>query len=195
MNTPEFTIVKAIEFVGDNSKYQKKQLMHLSILILAFATLNCRIPIMEGTLAIWFLVFSGVGQFICPVYMSLRTIALGLLGSTGFALIFFPFSAFVFKLGLCMMGFFGRGIFVSSLIYLGEIGGDKFRAWSIIVILGLWGMAPLVLSLERLWKLSSDFMWLSIFILIPFITGCYLVLTSWKPSAMHLYTKSKGILT
>ena len=45
------------------------------------------------------------------------------------------------------MGFFGRGIFISSLVYLGEIGGDKFRAWSIIVILGLWGMAPLVLSL------------------------------------------------
>ena len=145
---------------------------------------------MGGSLALAFLFFSGIGQFICPVYMSLRTITLGLLGATGFALVFYPFSTTIFHLGLCAMGFFGRGLFVSSLIYLGEIGGDKYRAWSIIVILGMWGIAPLVLGLERLWKLNSDVLWLLIFILLPFFAGCYFVLTHWKPSPLHLYTKS-----
>ena len=119
MNTPEFTIVKGLEFVGDNSTYQKRQLLYLGILILAFATLNCRIPLMHGPPPIWFLVFSGIGQFLCPVYMSLRTISLGLLGSTAFTLVLYPFSHSAFGLGLCLMGFFGRGLYVSSLVYLG----------------------------------------------------------------------------
>lgn len=45
------------------------------------------------------------------------------------------------------MGLFGRGLFSSSLIYVHEIGGDRFRAWSITVILGLWAISPLFLSL------------------------------------------------
>lgn len=102
---------------------------------------------MSETLSVYFLLFCGVGQFVCPVYMSVRTIAMSLLGSTGFAALFYPLSDFMFEFGLCLIGFFGRGLYVSSLIYLGEIGGDKFRAWSTIVILGLWGFAPLVLGL------------------------------------------------
>lgn len=47
INTPEFSIVKALEFVGDNSNYQKRQLLYLGIIVLAFATLTCRIPIMS----------------------------------------------------------------------------------------------------------------------------------------------------
>ena len=121
--------------------------------------------------------------------MSLRTISLGLLGCTGFTLAMYPFSSFLFEASLCGIGFFGRGLYVSGLVYLGEIGGDRFRAWSIIVVLALWGMAPLVLGLERLCKLSDVF-WLLLFILIPFMVGCYLILVSWKPSPLHLYTKS-----
>lgn len=102
---------------------------------------------MGGSLSVYFLFFSGVGQFVCPVYMSLRTIAMLLLGSTGFAALFYLVSDFMFDFGLCLIGFFGRGLYVSALIYLGEIGGDKFRAWSTIVILGLWGFAPLALGL------------------------------------------------
>jgi hypothetical protein len=45
INTPEFSIIKALEFVGDNSNYQKRQLLYLGIIILAFATLTCRMPI------------------------------------------------------------------------------------------------------------------------------------------------------
>ena len=78
--------------------------------------------------------------------MSIRTIAICLLGATGFTCISFLLPNLLFYFGLCLMGFFGRGIYVSALIYLGEIGGDKFRAWSTIIILGLWGIAPLVLG-------------------------------------------------
>jgi hypothetical protein len=102
---------------------------------------------MGGSLAVSFLFFSGIGQFICPVYMSIRTLSICLLGATGFTAAFWLISRFMFEFGLCLIGLFGRGIYVSSLIYLGEIGGDKFRAWSIVVILGLWGIAPLILSL------------------------------------------------
>ena len=147
MNTPEFSIVKALEFVGDNSNYQKRQLYYLGLIILAFATLTCRVPIMGGSLSVYFLFFSGLGQFFCPVYMNLRTISMCLLGSTGFTLVCFLMPDFMFDLGLCAIGFFGRGLYVSALIYLGEIGGDKFRAWSTIVILGPWGVAPLILGL------------------------------------------------
>lgn len=79
--------------------------------------------------------------------MSLRTITLGILGSTGFAIIFYPFSNFMSGVGLCAIGFFGRGFYVSSLIYLNEIGGDRFRAWSCIAILAFWGIAPLLLGI------------------------------------------------
>jgi hypothetical protein len=139
--------VKALEFVGDNSTYQKRQLLYLGLIILAFATLTCRVPIMGGSLAVYFLFFSGVGQFVCPVYMSIRTISMCLLGATGFTAAIWLISRFMFEVGLCLIGLFGRGMYVSSLIYLGEIGGDKFRAWSIIVVLGLWGISPLVLGL------------------------------------------------
>ena len=90
MNRPEFSIEKALEFVGDNSHYQKRQLTFLGIIITVFATLNCQIPLISSSLAVYFLFFSGIGQFICPVYMSLRTISLGILGSIGFSLIFYP---------------------------------------------------------------------------------------------------------
>lgn len=95
-NTPEFSIVKALEFVGDNSSYQKRQLVYLSIIIIAFATLTCRVPLMSGSLSVYFLFFSGVGQFILPVYMSIRTMSICLLGVTGFTAAFWLISTFMF---------------------------------------------------------------------------------------------------
>ena len=126
--------------------------------------------------------------------MSIRTIAICLIGSTAFTMVSYMMPDFLFYLGLCAIGFFGRGIYLSSLIYLGEIGGDKFRAWSTIIILGLWGIAPLVLGLERLLKINSDLLWLLIFIFIPFMIGGYLVMANWKPSPLHLYTKRSSLL-
>ena len=45
--------------------------------------------------------------------------------------------------GLMAIGFFSRGVFVSGLVYLNEIGGDRFRAWSMLVIFGLWALSTL----------------------------------------------------
>lgn len=146
INAPEFSIAKALEFVGDNSTYQKKHLVYLGVIITIFATLTCQLPLINSSLAVYFLFFSGLGQFICPVYMALRTITLGIIGSMAFSIVFYPISTFIFQVGLCAVGFFGRGFYVSSLVYLNEIGGDRFRAWSCVVILGFWGTAPLILG-------------------------------------------------
>ena len=97
----------------------------------------------------------------------------------------------MFGVGLCAVGFFGRGFYVSSLIYLNEIGGDRFRAWSTIVVLGFWGIAPLALGIEKLLKLT-DIAWILLFVLVPFMGGGLLVLRHWKPSPLSLYTKSKN---
>ena len=147
MTEPEFSIEKALEFVGDNSTYQKKRLFILSVVILTFATLTCRVPLMGPNLTVVFLFASGLGQIICPIYMSIRTITFGLVAFVLFGIAFYPFSTFLMNVSYCGMGFFGRGFFVSSLVYINEIGGDKFRAWSMILIFGLWGISPLFESL------------------------------------------------
>ncbi len=89
---------------------------------------------------------SGAGQIICPIYMSLRTISFGLTAFTLLVIAFYPFSVVTTNVSILGLGFFGRGFFVSSLIYINEIGGDKFRAWSMIVVFGMWGISSLLLS-------------------------------------------------
>ena len=147
MNRPEFSLDKALEFVGDNSTYQKNQLAYLSIIILTFATLTCKIPLVDEKLTVLFLFFSGIGQFLCPAYMSIRTITICLFAFSIFTILVYLISSFLFQIGLCLLGLFGRGLFACSLLYIHEIGGDKFRAWSCTIILGLWGISPLLLSL------------------------------------------------
>ena len=93
------------------------------------------------------MIASGAGQIVCPIYMSLRTCTFGLSAFTLLAMAFYPFSIFFTNVSLLGLGFFGRGFFVGSLIYINEIGGDKFRAWSMIVIFGMWGVSSLVLSI------------------------------------------------
>lgn len=78
--------------------------------------------------------------------MSLRTTTLGLAGFSIFAFAFYPISEFLKDFSYLGLGFFGRGFFVSSLIYLNEIGGNKFRAWSTMVVFGMWGISTLFSS-------------------------------------------------
>ena len=80
--------------------------------------------------------------------MSLRTIALGVGGSNLLLLGLYPFGGFLRAVGLMGVGFFGRGFFVSSLIYLNEIGGDRFRSWSMIVVFGVWALSNLFNSFD-----------------------------------------------
>lgn len=102
---------------------------------------------MSGVFLILFLFASGAGQIISPIYMSLGTITIGLFASCALGIIVYPFSTFLMSLVYLGIGFFGRGFFVSSLIYLNEIGGDKFRAWSMIVVFGIWAISPFFSSL------------------------------------------------
>jgi hypothetical protein len=144
---PEFSIEKALEFVGDNSTYQKRRLLIMAIPILTFAILTCRLPLMNPNLNLAFLFSSGIGQIICPVYMSLKVIAMGSLAFCGLATVSYPISNFFWDFSLLGIGFFGRGYFIASLVYLTEIGGDKFRSWSMIVVFGIWGFSSFILSL------------------------------------------------
>jgi hypothetical protein len=137
-----------------------------------------------------FLIFSGAGQIVCPIALSLRTCTLGLSGFAIFGFAFYPFSTFLTQFAYCGLGFFGRGFYVSSLIYLNEIGGDKFRAWSMLVVFGVWGISSLFSSLERLLKFPP-WLWVYLFVFISIIVDSSFVLNYWKPSPFHLYTKSK----
>jgi hypothetical protein len=65
-----------------------------------------------------FLAASGIGQILCPIYMSLKTCAFGLGSFTLLAFAFYPISGLLNCVALLGLGFFGRGIFVSALIYI-----------------------------------------------------------------------------
>lgn len=142
----KLSIEKALEFVGDNSTYQKKRLLILSVIILSTGILTCKISLEGTTIAMLFLGASGAGQIVCPIYMSLRTITIGLMGFTFLAAAFYPISNMLTFFAYLGLGFFGRGFYMSSLIYINEIGGYKFRAWSMIVIFGIWGISSLISS-------------------------------------------------
>ena len=78
---------------------------------------------MNPNLNLAFLFASGLGQIICPIYYSLKTISKFLFLSTIFGMISYLFSTFMFDISLLLIAFFGRGYFVAALIYLTEIGG------------------------------------------------------------------------
>lgn len=151
--------------------------------------LTCRLPLMNPNLNLAFLFVCGLGQIFCPIYYSLRTISQLMLLTSAFAIISYPLSEFAFEICLLAMGFFGRGYFVSALIYLTEIGGDKFRSWSIIVVFAIWGLSSFVLSLERILHFS-EILWVYLMIILPFIVGAVLSIKFIDQSPLKLFTKS-----
>jgi hypothetical protein len=130
---------------------------------------------MGSKITMLYLFASGAGQVICPFYFSVRTITLSLAGISLFTFAFYPVSQFLTNVGYLGLGFFGRGFFVSSLVYLSEIGGDRFRAWSMIVVFAIWGISPLFSSLEKMLNLPE---WFEAYFLIfiPFLVNSYFVL-------------------
>jgi hypothetical protein len=92
VSQPEFSIEKALEFVGDNSTYQKKRLLIICITLLTFAMLTCRLPLMSPNLNLAFLFISGLGQIVCPIYYSIKTISQFLFLATIFGAITYPIS-------------------------------------------------------------------------------------------------------
>lgn len=114
---------------------------------MTYAILTCRLPLMNPALNIAFLFASGLGQIVCPIYYSLKTISKFLFVTALIAMITYPVFEVGFDLSLLVLAFFGRGYFVAALVYLTEIGGDKFRSWSIIVVFAIWGFSSFALSL------------------------------------------------
>lgn len=88
----ELTIEKALEFAGDNSNYQKKRLLLLTIMILALAILTSKVAMMGSKITMLFLLASGIGQIYCLNYLNLLAITLGLGVFTVCAALFYPFS-------------------------------------------------------------------------------------------------------
>jgi hypothetical protein len=121
---------------------------------MTYAILTCRLPLMNPALNIAFLFASGLGQIVCPIYYSLKTISKFLFVTALIAMITYPIFAVGFDLCLLTLAFFGRGYFVAALVYLTEIGGDKFRSWSIIVVFAIWGFSSFALSLEGILNFS-----------------------------------------
>jgi hypothetical protein len=144
---------------------------------------------MSPNLNLAFLFASGLGQVICPTYYSIDAISQYLLLATGFAMITYPLSDFGFDICLLAIGFFGRGYFATALIYLTEIGGDKFRSWSIIVVFAIWGFSSFALSLEKILHFSPT-LWMYLIIFCPFILGSILSIKFIDPSPPKLYAKS-----
>jgi hypothetical protein len=67
-----------LEFAGDNSNYQKKRLLLLTIMILALSILTSKVAMMGSKIILVFLFASGIGQIVCPNYLNMLAITLQL---------------------------------------------------------------------------------------------------------------------
>jgi hypothetical protein len=188
----ELTIEKALEFAGDNSSYQKRRLLLLTIIILTLAVLTSKVTMLGDKLILAFLLASGVGQVVCTIYLNVLASTLGLLAFTVAAALFYPISELLTDCCYLGIGFFGRGVFASSLTYFNEVGGDRFRAWSLIVVFAVWGLSYLLSSVE--WMLGwPRWVWYYLLVFLPIIVDSYFILKLWRPSPYFLYTQSKEL--
>jgi hypothetical protein len=73
---------------------------------------------MGREILVLFLAASGLGQLLCPVYLSFDICAVAIFIFSGLAALTLPFSSFLAALFYLAIGFFGRGFFACSLIYL-----------------------------------------------------------------------------
>lgn len=64
-----FPIAKAIEFVGENSTYQKTRLAWICIALVSISALNSFLPLtLTSTQTILYFFASAAGQLVCPLY-------------------------------------------------------------------------------------------------------------------------------
>lgn len=158
-------------------------------IILCMAILTSKVAMMDYQIMILFLAASGIGQIVCTMHLNLIATTLGLLVFTIGAALFYPISSFLTVLCYLGMGFFGRGFFASSLVYFNEIGGDRFRSWSIILVFAVLGISYLISSVE--WMLNiPKWIWHYLLIFLPIIIDSYFIMKTWKPSPYFLYTQS-----
>jgi hypothetical protein len=114
----QLSLEKALEFAGDNSSYQKQQLLLLALPTLALAVLTLKAAFLPTPALLLFLALSAGGQFFLPLYAYLPSSALAMAVSAFFAALTYPFSAFLSTLAFCAMGFFGRGLLAGGLLHL-----------------------------------------------------------------------------
>jgi hypothetical protein len=154
------------------------------------AVLTCKVALMGNHMVLLFLAASGIGQLVAPVYFSLDICAVGMFVFCGIAMVTYPFTAFLTNLCYIAIGFFGRGFFSCSLIYLNEIGGDRFRSWSLIVIFAIWGVSSLLSAFEEIIHIPR-WIWYYVLIFLPAMVFIKQFLKFWKPSPVHLFKRSK----
>jgi hypothetical protein len=186
----QLSIDEALQFVGDNGPYQRRRLLVTALIVFAHAILSTRATMEEGSLPLLFLIASGAGQIVCPIKLSVRTCGLGVGGAALLAMGLHPFGGFFKVLGLMGVGFFSRGFFIASLIYLTEIGGDRFQAWSMLVVFGLWGLSSLFTAVDQSIGLEGEGAYY-LLVFLPCLLGSYLVLDNWQLSPRYFYFKCK----
>ena len=115
-----FELSKALEFVGDNSTYQKNRLVWLSFAIFSYAALNSYIPIiLQSYQTTLFYITSGIGQLVCPLYFDMKVTAKYLLLVSLVSVLTVKLEWEILETIVFMLiGFLGRGLYVSSFIYL-----------------------------------------------------------------------------
>ena len=135
--------------------YQKKRLTLIAVMVGSLAILTARMALENRTVILLFLIASGAGQIICPINMSVRTNSMGVMFSSLLIMGLFPIGEVSRVISLMALGFFSRGIFVSGLIYLNEIGGDRFRNRSLLVIFGLWALSTFFNSFDSMFGFNK----------------------------------------
>ena len=135
-----------------------------------------------------FLITSALGQIAAPIYLSLDLCSVAIFITSMVAMITYPLSSLLTNTCFLILGFFGRGFFTCSLIYLNEIGGERFRAWSLIVVFGVWGISMLLAAWEDVLPIPP-WIWYYGLIFLPAIVFTRKLLLCWKPSPYLLFTK------
>lgn len=187
-----FPLAKAIEFVGENSAYQKRRLVWISVALVSISALNSFLPLtLTATQTMFFFFASAAGQLICPLYFEIQTTTRSIIFFSLVAAISVNRVPFLESLTFIGLGFFGRGLNISSFIYINEIGGEKWRAWCFMVMFMVWGSAPFTLALTKMIKVP-DWLWMVLFVTLPHVIVYVKMLKSWQNSP-YFYCEVKGI--
>lgn len=86
-----------------------------------------------------------------------------------------------------------------SFIYLSEVGGEKFRAWSFMVIFALSGLAPFVLALLSMFRFP-EWLIMVVIVVLPHAFLYYVMMKRWYPSPIYCceverdYDKGRTVL-
>jgi len=162
----------------------------ISLVVLTTAILTAKVATLGTHMILLFLAASALGQLAAPLYFTIDITAVAIFMLSLLSLILYPLSSLLTNACFILLGFFGRAFYTCSLIYLNEIGGERFRAWSLIVIFGIWGISVLLAAWENIVPIPR-WIWYYALIFLPAIIFTRQLLLRWKPSPYHLFQKGK----